>query len=219
MPRPIEACGILRTVLRVAMLCALLVTALAMTARAGATYTYQGNPFTDFSGPSGYACPGVGTSTCRINGSFTVAQPLGANIFDVYITPTVWVFLGGNGEWTSPTSTGTFLISTDASGNITNWAFSLDNQSSNTLTGAPIDDILFSNSGEDFELLHFLNGALTVEASNAGMPGVWTATITGGGGGGITATPEPSGVVLLSTGLGALLAYSLLSKRTAATRA
>lgn len=174
--------------------------AFAMPVQADTTYTYSGNPFTDFNGPSAFACPGIGVSTCRISGSFTVAQPLGADLFDDFVAPTIWVFFGGNGEWTDVTSTGSFLISTDSGGNIANWSFSLDNQTSNTRTGAPIDDILFSNNGEDFELLHFLNGALTVEASNAGVPGVWTATTAGegGGGSGMSNVPEPPSLVLLA---------------------
>jgi len=46
----------------------------AKTARADVIYTYTGNPFDTFNGA--FACPPV----CNVHGSFTVAQPLAANL-------------------------------------------------------------------------------------------------------------------------------------------
>jgi hypothetical protein len=186
-------------------------------ALADTTYTYAGNPFTDFSG--GYSCPSqyVQTQACGVSGSFTVSQALAPNLFDVYITPTNWSFGDGNGSfnfWVIGginslwTSTGAFLVSTDASGNITNWAISLEETSPDTLSSVCnnstgiFDYVLFTNNGEDFTTQAFKGTPPTScfqgAADNSGQPGTWTISTTGGGG---TSTPEPSSLLLFSSGL------------------
>ena len=118
----------------VALLGILFIVVSGAAAHADTTYTYSGNPFTDFTGAAGCSQPSTGqesSDTCSISGFFTVGQPLAANLFDAQITPTDWNFTDGFGVWNPggfvlfPPSSSTFVISTDSSGNITNWAISL----------------------------------------------------------------------------------------------
>lgn len=75
---------------------------LAPFARADTTYTYTGNPFTAFFAldTTAPACP----PTCMITGSFTVAQPLAANLSSYSFTPEAFSFTDGNIPITNLTS-------------------------------------------------------------------------------------------------------------------
>jgi hypothetical protein len=187
--------------------------ATASVAHADTTYTYTGNPFTDFTG----IYPLSGTS--NVSGSFTVAQPLAPNLFDAHVTPTTWDFTDGHFSWVPGTygsgevGTGGFVITTDSAGNITNWGISLDVKGTITLSSTcdnstgTVDFILFTNNGEDFSETRFVGtpptSCLDGEADNSGTPGTWAMTTSGGGGGGGggTGVPEPSSVLLLAAGL------------------
>jgi hypothetical protein len=208
---------------------AVLLIATASVALADTTYTYTGNPFTDFSG----IYPLSGTS--NVSGSFTVAQALAPNLFDAQVTPTTWGFTDGHFFWgpgdyldangdgkpNGLVGTGAFVITTDSNGNITNWGISLHIEGPITLSSicnnssGTIDYTLFTNNGEDFSIDSFngtpptscLNGD---DADNAGTPGTWTISTTGSGGagGGGTVVPEPSGLQLLGAGMVGLLALA-----------
>jgi hypothetical protein len=102
--------------------CLIFLFVFAPLADADTTYTYTGNPFTSFHGSS--ACP----PQCKITGSFTIAGPPPVNLtlsdqqFQFDITPLAYSFTDGNTTWTNANSCPDFFaISTDASGNITNW--------------------------------------------------------------------------------------------------
>jgi hypothetical protein len=86
-------------------------------APADAVYTYTGNDFTNF---NGLTCP----SDCSIDGSFTVASPLGNN-FSGLVTPISFDFYistAGTPTWSNTNgATATFKIFTDGSGAIEYW--------------------------------------------------------------------------------------------------
>jgi hypothetical protein len=110
------------TFLPLALLGTLMLAAPGRTT-ANITYTYGGNGFTQFN--QSYACPPV----CRITGSFTVAQPLAANlVYRTQIFPVSFSFTDGLNLFTdsSPTTHPVFLIGTDASGSITSWFIEFD---------------------------------------------------------------------------------------------
>jgi hypothetical protein len=209
-----------RLVLMLATVAFLIAT--ASVAHADTTYTYTGNPFTDFTG----IYPLSGTS--NVSGSFTVAQALAPNLFDAQVAPTTWDFTDGHFVWAPGdyldangdgkpnglVGTGAFVITTDSNGNITNWGISLHVEGPVTLSSlcnnstGTIDYTLFTNNGEDFSIDSFSGTPPTScfngdDADNAGMPGTWAMTTSGGGGGGGggTGVPEPSSVLLLAAGL------------------
>lgn len=196
----------------VALLGILFIVVSGAAAHADTTYTYSGNPFTDFTGAAGCSQPSTGqesSDTCSISGFFTVGQPLAANLFDAQVSPTDWNFTNGFGVWNpggfvlfAPSSS-TFVISTDSNGNITNWAISLVLSGTNP-QNTPENIILFTNNGEDFTETQLVGVGVFDEASNAGVPGAWTMTTIGSGGGGTggggtTVTPEPSTLILVAT--------------------
>lgn len=206
------------------MATAALLIATASVALADTTYTYTGNPFTDFAG----IYPLSGTS--NVSGSFTVAQPLAPNLFDAQISPTAWDFTDGHFFWgpgpyldangdgqpNGLVGTGAFVITTDSAGNITNWAISLHIDGPITLSSicgnssGTIHYTLYTNNGEDFSTTSFNGTPATScfngnDADNAGMPGTWAMSTSGstggGGGGGNILTSEPSSLLLFSSGL------------------
>jgi hypothetical protein len=91
-------------------------------ASAQVKYNFIGIPFTSFSGTS---CP----STCRITGSFVVAQPLPPNLnCDIgrsdCFTPASFSFSDGTTTFTNLNSSNSgFAADTDANGNITFFSF------------------------------------------------------------------------------------------------
>jgi hypothetical protein len=185
--------------------------------RADTTYTYTGNPFTDFTGT--YSCfmgNGQSFGPCKIFGSFTVSQPLAANLFDFHITPTNWLFSDESIGWDpngaafgfEPLTNSAFVVSTDSSGNITNWAITATFTNSNpgrslaNPQGLPENFIFFTNNGEDFSLEEAVGGGVIGEADNSAQPGTWLVSSSGGtgGSGGGTSLPEPSSLSLLVGG-------------------
>lgn len=204
------------------LLCAGLVLA-AKPAHAATTYAYTGNPFTDFSGT--YSCSmgnGQSIGPCEIFGSFTVSQPLDPNLFDASISPASWLFSDESIGWDpdgaafgfEPLTASAFVVSTDSSGKITNWAITATFTDSNpgrslaNPQGLPENFVFFTNNGEDFSLEEAVGGGLIGEADNAGQPGTWSVSSSGSngggggsGGGGGTNVPEPSSLFLLCAGL------------------
>jgi hypothetical protein len=183
--------------------------AFAKPVHADTTYTYTGNPLTLDLGLSSNIhylpyCP-EGSPCGYMSIDFVVSQPLSQNLFDAHINPTFFEgtfidtsnFLGSFefDPQDAPDLQGAFVITTDSSGNLTNWGVNLTDQSAGLL--------MFTNNGEDFLKLTGPGG--TAEADNAGMPGTWALTTTGdGGSSGGTSVPEPSSVLLLASGLASL---------------
>lgn len=106
----------------VALFCTLLAICIVPSANADTTYTYTGNPFTIVQCALALTdC--VGNS---IDGSFTLASPLGDNLDNVFVSPKSYSFEGdgvinNNFNVASGTSP-TFEFSTNASGQIDGWA-------------------------------------------------------------------------------------------------
>jgi len=188
----------------------------ALSARADETYTYTGNPFNafyEFPG-SGEACPPV----CGISGSFTLTAPLPANLYldligvpgtteDVGADPNIDLihtsFSDGGGVWNPENSVVTnFRISTDSSGDITNWsiAFDLSAYRYNLDTVGPGFGV-----PEDLSFLFGAGGKSSIKFD----PGKWVATDPPAQG-----VPEPSTWLLLSVGAPFLLAFRRIARHT-----
>jgi hypothetical protein len=161
----------------------------ACPARADITYTYIGNAFNQFPDPT-VGCPPV----CNVTGSFTVAQALAPDLSLAPITPDSFSITSGGVTLMDgvPTETG-LQVSTDSSGAISNWDWVVSGPAT-----APIARILTENVpgflvADDVRLSSYgalpppLYGRRVGQVSND--PGTWTTT------------PEPSGVMLLSTAL------------------
>lgn len=120
------------------LLCFLLAI-VASSAALSATYVYSGPPYTTVGG--------IYTTSMRITGSFTTANPLAPNLSNVEIGPnglnlvTSWSFSNGVATFTTDNSdpysnpcldpciaiNGDFLVSTDVVGNITAFQIGLRN--------------------------------------------------------------------------------------------
>lgn len=184
------------------VLCAALVIMLAPATHADSTYTYSGNPLTLDLGLTNthfLTCPFSASPCGNLVIDFTVPQPLAPNLFDAQISPTFFegtfndtFDFQGSFEFDptdAPGLQGAFVITTDSTGNITNWGVNLTIQSGN------VSFILFTNNGEDFVKITE-TGVGSAEADNAGMPGTWAMTTTG--------VPEPSSLLLVASGLAGL---------------
>jgi hypothetical protein len=181
---------------------------LSGTARADTTYTYTGNPLALLVGP-GNELDGCTVQTCRLTIQFTAPQPLAPNLFDTQISPATF---SGNDTLTflqssDPAVQSLFIITTDSSGNITNWGVRIVDQ-----LNSKFSLIFFTNNGQDFTQVNEAGFGVLAEADSTAVPGTWTMQTTGGGGG--TNVPEPSSLLLLLTGLAVLVCF-LLRNRTA----
>jgi hypothetical protein len=161
---------------------------LATPAFAGTVYTYQGNPMTNNSfGGSADLCSS-GTSLCTLTGSFTVAEPLADNLSFAAITPESFSFTDGLQTSTTLTLSNIddgFWVATNASGNIIEWYIQVGNGSLGTL-------FYGGSAAADFGY----SAAPLYDLYNYGPTGTWTESTTDP-----SPTPEPSSLLLLSSGL------------------
>jgi hypothetical protein len=166
--------------IRLICVCGLLASILAKpTSAQTTTYTYTGNPLT--SGSSGGCQPG-----CSVTGSFTVSQPLPANlggpVFDGLITPVPvpslasYSFSGGGvtcNNANSPISPSSMLnVVTNSSGAITSWAVEL------IICGSPDNAVItqtFAVPGDQIDFANDATGSGWI-SFNSQNPGTWTGS-------------------------------------------
>jgi hypothetical protein len=173
---------------------ALMVLVAAPSARADTVYTYTGDNFTAFDQP-GLLPPGV----VALSGSMTLATSLGSN-FIGNATPTAFSFTDGATTLTqlnAPLANDLFYFTTDSSGAITSW----DVQLCTSGPVCPMPFIYFETVntpvwGADDAVLYLNANGTSGDAYNSSSPGVWVAPTT---------TPEPSALLLLGSGLIALV--------------
>ncbi|HEY5329438.1 MAG TPA: PEP-CTERM sorting domain-containing protein [Acidobacteriaceae bacterium] len=147
-------------------------------------YTYTGNPYTSASGPF--------TTSEHITINLVYDNPLAANLNFDSVIPTSFQFLDGvtftDSSSQSPYPTEIFEFRTDNTGVITGWW--MDSQT-------PLDQIATVSYGSaaaptQEDASTHLNG----QAYNLNSGGIWTVSTSG-----VAATPEPSALTLLCTGL------------------
>jgi PEP-CTERM motif-containing protein len=173
--------------------------------QADATYTYTGNLYS-----SNFCNPLPCTPPSNLSGSFTVPNALAANLSSSFFTPSAFSFTDGlvpTLTKASALSVLTFQVWTDQNANIVNWGIKLATSSS-VLSGCSVNGELigsFSNplppngDGASGDFSCFLVNQNTPSQAfgggfNSGNPGTWTESTT-------NATPEPSSVLLLGSGL------------------
>lgn len=165
-------------------------------------YSYTGNAFTTFFGPS--SCP----PECRLTGSFTVAAPLGPN-FNGFFTPAAFSFTDGlvTINQANMTSSAPGVI-TDASGSIVVWNMGFIEGQTSIFTGTGPSAICTSSA------CTVTDGAFspTMGAERLNDPGTWTGSSQ-------TATIPGLTVQLQSFNLPFGSANSLLAKLQAAETA
>lgn len=166
----------------------------AASARADTIYTYTGPDFTEFYGTD--EC----TPECSISGTFTVSTALVGGLSGVNITTslTSFSFTDGYATLTNNNITSdSFLIWTNASGQITEWGILLiggsplvemqTNYVSDTLNDATWDPVVDG----------YLNNAQVVEYTTSGNS-LWSESTPS------ATTPLPLSLPLFASGLGAL---------------
>jgi hypothetical protein len=109
-----------KRVFSAAALCLVVILCVATPAKADTTYSYVGNPFTDY-------VPESCTAPCSLTGSFEVASPLAANLTSAIVVPISFSYTDGTRPVNSSNDGGGafFKISTDASGMIDDWDIEL----------------------------------------------------------------------------------------------
>jgi hypothetical protein len=173
-------------VLGVLLVCSLLAFGFAPSARADGitTYTYTGQPFTNFFGVD--SCTN-GVGQCSLSGSVTLASALQPNSFFFTGAPLSFSFTDGVSTINNNTiseDNPTFIyiqLVTEADDQIVGW-----------LLQVGTDHVGYSSVGPDDP--HQTNPLADITdtpfggASNLGTPGTWTSS------------PEPSSLILFGTG-------------------
>lgn len=162
---------------------------------ADTVYTYTGNTYTDVSG--------VFTTSDRVTGYFETAAPLTPNTTYLSLDDTAFNFSNGYQSLNLLDTTVGFYLVTDNTGNITQWLIDAID-SNDYLNSATTYSLIQTDKGgpylaaDDFAT-H--DPATVSYAETYQDPGTWT----------VTTTPEPSSLLLLSTG--ALTAVGTLRRR------
>jgi hypothetical protein len=168
----------------------LLLAAIPSTsALADTTYTYTGNDFVSAKAPF--------TDSDFISGSFTVSSPLAADLSDVTITPESFSFTDQIQVFASSDPTVTaqhFLIWTDASGDITGWEIAFDIPALHSVNDLGTEDVPTPGVIPN-DIGSYPNPGEAITSAVQKDPGTWTETTTA------AATPEPSSLILLGTGM------------------
>jgi hypothetical protein len=163
---------------------------------ANTTYTYTGNSFNTVSGPY--------TTSDSVSGYFTVATPLADNITSFSpFTPLTFSFTDGVQTYTnaSTLSSSSFLVKTDASGDIINWAIAIN--------GSPLNFILTEDAPGSYGVIDTgiaENDSVDGQISND--PGTWVES-----GVPVTPSPVPEPGTLALAGTGALGMMGALRRR------
>jgi hypothetical protein len=184
----------------------LLLTLCAVSAKADTTYTYRGNPFTVIQ----CILPLTNCVGSSIDGSFTLASPLGDNLNNAFVNPQSYSFEGDgiiDSNLNVPRGNSpTFEFSTNASGQIEGWGVLL----TGFQQGSPLGEVnaefeIFSNpSGVLCPCFPFLSAddisvSIGGLSYNLGPPGTWT----------VSGVPEPASGTLLIAGLVGLAGLAL----------
>jgi hypothetical protein len=168
------------------LIAAFAISALACSLSASAaeiTYSYTGNAFNNFGGDA--TCP----LECNISGSFIISAPLGPD-FDGYFVPDSFSFTDGVVTITQSNATSfAFGFITNSLGEITLWNVnaidpltSMFISTGISATICPVDCPVVDGSFAPSNYAEVLDD-----------PGTWSSKIT--------ATPEPSSLLLLSSGI------------------
>ena len=163
-------------------------------ARADATYQYTGQPFTSWYG--GASCT-KGVGQCQITGTVTFATALSDNLAmppccEVNEHALSWSFTDGFDTLTQSNSQQFFAFSTNSTGAITGWNFS-----AGTLTSCYLGATCYVIEGADAYGSHgddSHDNAVALAGGQSFVDGTWKLLS-------VTGVPEPSGLLLLGTGL------------------
>jgi len=174
-----------------AVACALVLG--APTARANVIYEYTGQLFNVFVGASNPY-----TANDYVHGTFTVASALAPNLVDADLSGTILSFVFNDfADDHAPISSappgGFYLtptVSTDAAGNIIFWRLGF---SDGLLTHFISSFSVYGLSADVNLDVGSANAQHGATAWNFGTPGTWSSSAS--------AVPEPSGLVLLCTGV------------------
>jgi PEP-CTERM motif len=187
------------------VICSLLAFGFTPSARADTTYTYTGQPFTNFSGAD--SCTN-GVGECFLSGTITFASPFPSNsVFSIFgdfdepvaLPPNLLSFSISDGVQSfsiaSHHSNGAefgIYLDTGPNGQIENWVFFIaGNPEAGLGTAGP--GLVLGPTGliGPTDLTTSDNGGVS---SNFGTPGTWT-----------TSTPEPNSLLIFGTGFLGLL--------------
>lgn len=211
----------------------------AVPAKADTVYSYTGN---NFNAASYFYIPAyldLG-SNGFISGSFTVSSPLAANLSLTDITSTLLSYsfsnapAGFHGEGAGELSSSTplsyvdFKVSTDSSGNISNWAIILSNEGKPDFFGGQErfsfstfnDPGTFVVDGSEYVSCTLSASSTCPNSSDmttvtgydlsvSNDPGTWVESTA------LTPTPLPGSLVLFSSGFGVLGLFGWRWKRKA----
>jgi hypothetical protein len=162
------------------------------------TYTYTGNHFDTFQNSG---APQIYSSADFISGQFTFSSPLAPNLnvnAPTSIAPSSFSFTDGPHTFTPQNASSVLFFSTDSSGAITQWVLEFDISEGGNDVNLQSRSEGPLNTFDMADIVGFQPGLLIdVEATNQNSPGVWTMTTSTP----LAATPEPSTLALLGTGL------------------
>jgi hypothetical protein len=185
----------------------LMVLGAARSARADETYTFVGQPF------QGFFLDSDCYPMCRISGSFTVAQPLAANLNNVNFTAQSFSFTDGFYVYTQLTAGSAFYeFGTDSSGAITEWAISMEElQPPTSNPFSPTSSILMTTYSTEFgegdsSTTDNIFGADGLSES-FGFTGKWTAAAGNAG------VAEPGSAALVGVGVGLVMLLGAVGRR------